>query len=216
MQPKTSRTICELWDSAEPSDWEDALERYWCFVLPRNRDLERPLDDLDLERLRHLDARGWYSFLHDEYFRWKYTAPNRYATTTRWLHFYEEDQHTLADLDQIRQRLLTLNTDDIRSGLQVACRIRGLGTSGASGLLALMYPQRFGTADQFVVKALRQIERLPEAAALRRLNPEGLTIRDATMIVEILRRKAAENNRAFNVDTWTPRKIDKVLWTYGR
>jgi hypothetical protein len=62
-------TISELWHSVDPTEWADALERYWTFVLPRNLDLERSLDDLDLERLRYLDARGWYRFLHDEYFR---------------------------------------------------------------------------------------------------------------------------------------------------
>jgi hypothetical protein len=109
-----------------------------------------------------------------------------------------------------------LDTDDIRSGLEAASAIRGLGTAGASGLLALMYPQKFGTVDQFVVKALRQVNGLPEAAALARMKPEDLTIRDGVLIVDVLRRKAADNNRVFKSANWTPRKLDKVLWTYGR
>jgi hypothetical protein len=209
-------TISELWHSADPNDWADALERYWSFVLPRNRDLEHYLDDLDLERLRSLDARGWYSFLHNEYFRWKYTAANRYATTTSSLRFYQKDQHSLDELDQVRQKLLALDTDDIRSALEVAHRIRGLGPSGASGLLALMYPHKFGTCDQFVVKALGQIDGLPEAPVLSRMKPEDLTIPDGVAIINLLRRKAVDTNRVFNSDSWTPRKIDKVLWTYGR
>jgi hypothetical protein len=145
--------IAALWASADPKEWEDALAHYWSFVQPQNLALEQSLDTLDLERLRRLDARGWYEFLRDEYFRWKYTARNRYATTTKHLRRYLDDG-TLGDLDQIRGRLLTLDTDDIRSGLEAASAIRGLGTAGASGLLALMYPQKFGTVDQFVVKAL--------------------------------------------------------------
>jgi len=31
-----------------------------------------------------------------------------------------------------------------------------------------------------------------------------------------MRGKAADNNRVFKLDNWTPRKLDKVLWTYGR
>jgi hypothetical protein len=111
---------------------------------------------------------------------------------------------------------LTLDTDDTGSALKVACSIRGLGPPGASGLLALMYPHKFGTVDQFVVKALAQIDSLPEAATLRRMKPEGLTIPQGVLITQILRRKAADNNRVLNSDGWTPRKIDKVLWTYGR
>ena len=119
-------------------------------------------------------------------------------------------------MDSIRRRLLALSQQDIRSGLEAACAIRGLGTAGASGLLALMYPNSFGTVDQFAVKALRLIAGLPEGTKLARMNPVGLTISDGVIVIEILRRKAAENNRIFRSEAWTPRKIDKVLWTYGR
>jgi hypothetical protein len=103
--------------------------------------------------------------LLDEYFRWKYTAPNRYATTTAVLKRFV-DENGLGHLDQLRSRLLTLDTTDVRSALRVACQIPGLGTAGASGLLALMYPRDFGTVDQFVVNALRQVDGLPEAQAI--------------------------------------------------
>jgi hypothetical protein len=207
--------IADLWDSADPQAWEHALERYWTFVHPRNLTLEQSLDALDVQRLRRSDPQEWYDFLKNEYFRWKYTALNRYATTTRQLQRYVDDD-ALGDLDQIRKRLLTLNTDDIRSALNAACAIRGLGTAGASGLLALMYPQNFGTVDQFVVKGLREVNGLPEAAAIARMKPQGLTVRDGVLIINVLRRKAADNNRVLKSDAWTPRKLDKVLWTYGR
>jgi hypothetical protein len=48
------------------------------------------------------------------------------------------------------------------------------------------------------------------------MNPQVLDIRDGVLVVEVLRRKAADNNRVFQTDAWTPRKLDKVLWTYGR
>lgn len=207
--------IAQLWVSSDPKAWEDALDRYWSFVQPRNLALERSLEKLDVERLRRMNAREWYDFLTNEYFRWKYTAPNRYASTTRHLRRYVDDD-SLGDLDRIRSRLLTLDTDDIQLGLEAASGIRGLGTAGASGLLALMYPRKFGTVDQFMVKALRQVNGLPEAAALAQMNPDSLTVRDGVLIIGILRRKAAENNRVFKSDTWTPRKVDKVLWTFGR
>src|SRR5215472_13489228 len=140
--PTANQTVSNLWASTDPNEWDDALERYWTFVRPENLALERSLDALDLDRLRRLDARGWYDFLHDEYFRWKYTAPNRHATTTSLLRGYARDEHSLDDLDQVRQRLLTLDTDDIRSALGAARAISGLGPSGASGLLALMYPHK--------------------------------------------------------------------------
>ena len=97
----------------------------------------------------------------------------------------------------------------------IATSIRGLGTAGASGLLSILFPQHFGTVDQFAVKALCQIEDLPEIETIRSMNPEGLTIRDGVLLIKILRVKAADNNRLFGGDFWTPRRIDMVLWTLG-
>ena len=101
-------------------------------------------------------------------------------------------------------------------GLKTASAIHGLGTAGASGLIALMYPQKFGTVDQFAVKALWQVEGLPEAEALVRMNPDSLTISDGVLIIGVLRRKAGDLNRTFKSAIWTPRKLDMVLWTFGR
>lgn len=207
-------SIAELWRSDDPQAWAEALDHYWDLVQPRNRELEESLSALDLDRLRRLDALGWYAFLHNEYFRWKYTAPNRYGSTTKLLREFS-DAHGVEALDQYRRRLLALEPADIASALEAADEIPGLGISGASGLLSLMYPRDFGTVDQFLVKALRQVEDLPEAAALARMNPEGLTIRDGVTLTRILRRKAAELTRALGGE-WTPRMIDMVLWAVDR
>ena len=91
-----------------------------------------------------------------------------------------------------------------------------LGTAGASGLLSLMYPEHFATIDQFVVKALREVGDPPEANALAEMNPLDLTVTDGVLLIGILGRKAKENNRLFGTSAWIPRKLDKVLWTYGR
>ncbi len=144
--------IADLWESCDPRAWAEALNRYWNYVRSANRALYRELDDLDLESLKRLDQRGWYDFLLQKYFRRKYTAANRYATSTRWLRQYAENDR-LDQLDGIRKQLLSLNTYDVELGLKVAIQIKGLGSAGASGLLALMYPHAFGTVDQFVVKA---------------------------------------------------------------
>jgi hypothetical protein len=45
------------------------------------------------------------------------------------------------------------------------------------------------------------------------MNPESLSIRDGVALTHILREKAAENNRDFGGDEWTPRRIDKLLWS---
>ncbi len=209
-------TIAELWRSSDPTAWDAALERYWSLVRSANLALEQALDQLDLARIRSLDAQGWYTFLRSEYFRWKYTAANRYATTTRNLEKYTAEPGGLERLHDIKCRLLEIDPSDIPTGLYVADEIRGLGPAGASGLLALMYPATFATVDQFVVKALRGVGNLPEGDTLARMKPKSLTPAYGVMLIGIMARKAAENNRLFGTATWTPRKIDQVLWTYGR
>jgi hypothetical protein len=208
-------SIAELWYSHESQMWDAALERYWEYVKPDNLELERQMDALNLDRIQQMDAQEWYEFLKSEYFRWKYTASNRYTTTVGRLQQYVQDG-TLGELFQIKERLLSLNPMDIHQGLATACEINGLGTAGASGLLALMYPQCFATVDQFVVKALWKVPDLPETADLSRMNPQALTLRDGVVLIGIMQRKATENNQQFRTSTWTPRKIDKILWTYGR
>jgi hypothetical protein len=96
-----------------------------------------------------------------------------------------------------------------------AQRIKGLGIAGASGLLALLCPEKFGTVDQFLVKALQDVEGLPEAALIQRMKPGNLLPDDGFTLISILRDKAKKLSAALGT-TWTPRMLDKVLWTYGR
>lgn len=208
-------SIADLWVCNSSEIWEKEFERYWCFVRRENMAIEKSLDKLQLDRIRAMDEEAWYDFLHDEYFRWKYTARNRLATTMMQLEKYKSE-NALAQLDIIRHQILALNPDDIQAGLTVACKIRGLGTAGASGLLSLMFPRSFATVDQFVVKALLGVRDLPERENLKRMNPESLTIKNAVILTEILRQKVAEMNPALKSDFWTPRRLEMVLWTYGR
>jgi hypothetical protein len=89
---------------------------------------------LDLDRLRQMDAAAWFAFLRDEYSRWKYTAANRYGSTTKALRCFVE-AHGLEALDQYRKRLLALAPGDTAAALKVAAEIPGLGIAGGSGLL---------------------------------------------------------------------------------
>ncbi len=208
-------SICALWHSTAEAEWRHALSRYWEFVKPSNLDLECEFDSLDGRAVEALDANSWYEFLIDKYFRWKYTAANRYATTTKWLRTYVSEGE-LPALNEIKRQLFSFSKQDARAGLEIARRIRGLGTAGASGLLAVLFPRFFGTVDQFAVESLKQVAGLPERGAVMRMRPASLTVRDGVALIAIMRRKADENNRMFNTQFWTPRRLDMLLWTAGR
>ncbi len=79
-----------------------------------------------------------------------------------------------------------------------------------------MFPQNYGTVDQFAVKALCGVSTLPEIESLKKMKPMALTPANGAMLIGIMARKAADNNRLFKTTVWTPRKIDQILWTYGR
>jgi len=99
------RRIREIWNSNNRDLWERALDCYWTFVGPSSVPLEEEMDRLDVAVVKAMSPEGWYLFLLEKYFRWKYTAPNRYATTTRSLKSYEGNNE-LRDLLAIRDRLL--------------------------------------------------------------------------------------------------------------
>ena len=207
--------IEQLWHSSDASKWHCALDRYWDFVKPTHRAIEREMEDFRPDDVRHLNANQWYDWLLKKYFFWKYTAPNRYATTTKSLKRQAADAGR-SHLLTIRDRVLGCENASIREALRAARQLGGLGTSGASGLLALLFPARFGTVDQFVVRALREVRCLPEHDQLKRMKPENLSEANGVVLVEIMRGKAASLNQLFNAGGWTPRKIDKVLWVSDR
>lgn len=204
-----------LWNSDDPGLWKQALNRYWTFVRPANIALEMEMDQLDSMMVRQMDPLDWYTFLLEKYFRWKYTALNRYSSTTKMLRKYAVNDE-LHVLHGIKDRLFAADKDDVQQCLIVAKSIRGLGTAGASGLLAVLFPTHFGTVDQFAVKALAQIPEIQERDLIAVMNPESLNLNEGVMLIRIMRRKADDLNRTFSTSEWTPRKVDMVLWTCAR
>jgi hypothetical protein len=205
----------EMWNSNNPDLWQKALNRYWTFVKSSNLALEKEMDELDAEIVRKMAPKAWFEFLLEKYFRWKYTAPNRYASTTKMLRSYAANNE-LGALLAIKERLFAADRDNIQQCLSIASLIRGLGIAGASGLLAVLFPAQFGTVDQFVVKALTKIPELPERGLIAAMSPESLKLNEGTILICIMRRKAVELNQSSSLVKWTPRKVDMVLWTCAR
>lgn len=104
----------------------------------------------------------------------------------------------------------------LKSVLKSQKEIEGLGTAGASGLLSILFPEHFSTVDQFVVKRLCEIDGIMYKERLTAMNPESLKAKDGVILIQIMKNKATQLNEKFNTDFWTPRKIDMVLWAYGR
>lgn len=173
--------------------------------------LEKKLDNLDSNRIKAMSLEDFYNFLMDDYFQWKFTDSRWLNQNKNHLARYVLEQK-LDELSAIQSKLFSFNLDDIREGLTIASSINGLGIAGGSGLLSLLFPNYFGTVDQFVVKALSSIERLPETNDVLNMAQTNLKINNGVFLITIMRNKASELNMIFHNNSWSPRAIDKVLW----
>ncbi len=210
-------TIEELWNHGDAVAWDKALSNYWTAIKPQNMAVEEEMDQLDPGKVSAMDIDTFYRWLHDRYFVWKYTAANRLASTRKKLKNYEGDKTARTELDRIHTALFNFDKQQPLSGLEIAMQIQGLGVAGASGLLAVLFPQYFGTVDQFVVQELKRLRQYQSSAGLpanpRKDGTYAINITHAVYIIEEFRRKATELNTKFATDRWTPRKIDMVLWS---
>ena len=214
-RPNEKSTLKSLWYDGTEREWMGALNSYYYMLGQEQRKIDSYLERIDSNEVKEMSEHEFYDFLYDKYFVWKYTAKNRLATTRSNLEKYIKngELHVLKD---VQTRLFATSKNNVVACLKVASEIRGLGTAGASGLLAVLFLESFGTVDQFVVKRLREIDHPIYNKALAEMNPEGLKVKDGAVLIEIMKEKAAELNKQFNTDFWTPRKIDMVLWAYGR
>lgn len=204
--------INALWDSSAHDLWSWAESLY--DKVPsavRNRELEAFLDALTPARAAAYSPEEFYAFLYDKFFPWKYTANNRLASTRRSLSYYKDNMQELA---LIQQALFSFEPSNVRLGLKIARLIRGLGCAGASGLLSVLFPGDYGTVDQFVVKALCQCDK-SRGDELHKIDPENITLDQAVLLEQLLRDKARQLNEENRTACWSPRRIDKVLWTFG-
>ena len=204
-----------LWNSGTEKEWKSALEKYFDLVKSSNVEIEKELDNLDSETVKNMTVDEFYNFLHDKYFVWKYTQANRLKTTRNSLVKYLEDDN-IVELEEIHNLIFKYNPENISNLLRTTHRIKGLGVAGASGLLSLLFPKYFGTVDQFVVQRLLEVENLKEHFLLEKMKQDNLTEKDGTILIEIMREKANELNKKFKTSEWTPRKIDKILWSIDR
>lgn len=213
--------IQDLWTSDNEADLMAGLDGYWGHVLSRNLEREKSLAEIHKTVSGPADIGDWYTFLFEEYFPWKYTDDRR---LNRCLHYFkaafENDQQRLAKIiDAIFQKINQNSPSILESLKQVVSPgsdgygINGLGVAGASGILSILKPEHFGTVDQVVVEGLKKVVVAPNLkAALIRMKPEGLSIKDGVILIEIMQQKASELNQKFNTDFWTPRKVDMLLW----
>lgn len=205
----------ELWDVKDENIWLGELDKYWLHVKCDRMEIEKSFNNLNIEDISRLNKIQWYKFLREKYYYWKYTVELYYRRNIGYLDLHVINKG-LNDLFTIKRKIVNNNCSDIRSNLLVAKSIGGLGVAGASGLLAVLHPSHYATVDQFVVKTLQGFSSLRYDKEIQDTNPKDISLRKGVYIINLLRNKARELNKSFESNTWTPRRLDMVLWQYNR
>ena len=216
-QPTTgsNEELKALWYCDDENEWKNALNYYWDMLRANQVEIERYMDEISSDYVRDLSTEEFFDFLHDKYFVWKFTRKDHLSHLLGILEKYKNNNE-MDKLESIHQRLFTTPKNNIENCLKVAKEIEGLGPAGASGLLAILFPEYFSTIDKFVVERLQEIDEPIYKDRLATMNPKDLKVKDGVILIQLMRDKAAELNEKFNTNFWTPRKIDMVLWAYGR
>ena len=212
--------INDLWDSRNERDWFIALDRCRLTLADRkDHELIEFFHTVDLEYVRGLGVQEWYDFLV-KYFHWQF-AGNRLQQKLRDL-----DKNSFEQLFSVKSSLVAIDQRDLADArkclsLVRSARIRGLDYSCASGLLALLFKEWFGTADSCILESLWTIESLPEKRKMQEIlawvnTKNDWRDSDAALVINIMRRKAAQLNTAFGTNKWTPSGVSMILSTANR
>ena len=100
--------------------------------------------------------------------------------------------------------------------LNLAISISCIGVAAASGLLAVLFPQDFGTVDQFIVYEMGSVEEVSSQKDYKQIKPKALKVKDGVFLENVLRDKAKQLNSWFETGDWTPKKVDMILWAIHR
>ncbi len=214
-------TLNKLWTSTLEESWENALDDYEQLVEGRDIDV-RWIESYISRRVRADDIRQlssieFYFFLYDKYLFWRYASkPNRLATTRKALKQYLE-KSKWDELAAIQRELFSMDHTNIQGCIEIALQISGLGIDGgASGLLAVLFPEDFGTADNHTFDLLKSIPSLENELRPIAHKEHLTTANDNAILIDIMRKKTKILNDQFPNLNWTPRKFDMALWAYKK
>ena len=208
--------INDLWNNEDVSMWFRAIDAY--YKSPNvDETFERKMEKISLfiEDIRKMNGEDFYKFLYDDYFRWKF-SDCRYLKVNRG----ELEKYRSIGMDElcnIKDEIFELWDEDqenTKALIKTAIKIKGLYVAGGSGLLSMLFPDHYGTVDQFAVKSLKMIDELSCNTQLKKITPTALGIKNCVFLENIYRNKAKELNHKFRTSYWTPRKIDMVLWVF--
>jgi hypothetical protein len=214
--PFRTLTPTTLWYSKDSEPWDALLKAYWQQpTVRRTLRIHKELEHLDRDKVLGQDDEGWYRWLRDEFVPWKfaglYPKKRQEGIDKQWA--TESGKSVISHVRRDMQAVM--DSGGFTEALSLVREIDGIGMSAGSAIVALLFPELCATADSRVVRFLRQIFDLPEQPKLRSIrDPKNLRSCDAVTIVQIVQRKSVELNKKFDLQCWTPRLVERCLWTF--
>lgn len=159
------------------------------------------------------NAQILYEFMVKEFIIWKYGFSKYIYQQSKHL-FSKAFKNNYSDLENIFTNVFCMvNQSKLLSGnakfeaikyLTNAFRRKGIGVSGASALLSLIFSHYIGTCDTVLIKQYN-------ICKSTNYTPNRLNIYIA-QIQDYIKIKSEKLNVLSGVDFWTPRKIDQAIW----
>lgn len=217
----------DLWESQDPYVWDRCLKAYWDVRSVRNNlAIEQEMDVVAncRQTLFDADARSWYRFLYDKYRPWKLKSQAKFFTDLQDK-FQKRYDGARGELDALKWKLLRADKTDLTGCLQIVTLIEGFRIPTGSGLLAVLFPESFGTVDKLILRAFLTIPSVNSKYRLdawthnddeyfskgSKTDPKRYEL--ASRLIALFTQKATENNRLVGTAHWTPRKVEMALWT---
>lgn len=195
------------WDSNKEADWNCAVAKYNTYLIDEEKAArDSRVTSINASIISSLSVIAFKKYLEGEFFIWKYTNPKYRASYLRSF-----NTMSMEELEDIKRNLSDASLPD-EELYKTAKHIKGLGTAGATALLSTLYPHRFGTVDQFVVKCLQRAKSLSGDPIIQEINPQAIKDTEALYVENLLQAKAKELNELFDKVSWTPRQVDKAAF----
>lgn len=202
--------INQLWCNGKEKDWKEILESYKYGIKEGHHQIEKEMQNLKFQDIKFLSTREFQNWLCNKFFYWQHTSDYyRKNAVNKFENFIE--QYGIEELACYQKQIFDLDLNNISKCLDIVMKVGGIGIVGATGLLSVLYPEKFGTVNRDTNNALSKIKALGEHEYLNEV--KNITLKKARIIIEIYRKKAEELNKKYKNQYWTPRKIDMVLWT---
>lgn len=201
-------TLDELFRFDDESKWEEYEKiKYYDYANKDGRDdkqMEKALNS-ELGKIKEVEFDKFFNILIEPYYEWIRMQPVNKNFITENKEILKKSFMELVAFEYERTLCEKPCCEYYGKYFSILEQVKGIGEVSASGLLAIIHPELFGILNSDVQEILK--EKYPGEFDGRE---------KCVLMEEKLLEISKELNKAFGGDYWTPRRVDKVLWSVAK